>query len=221
MAGKCIFERDFIAVEERFPKLRYSWSAKYKIWVIAGELDICDTEGIYWNTFNIAIGVPQSYPYCVPVLVERSEIILRDIDWHISPEGICCVDISHNLIVMSKLGIDICSYISGKVYPYFANQVYKMTEKKYAGKEYAHHFTGVIQYYLEEHHLSNEKAIISLLERITKKSFIGRNDRCPCGSGKKVKQCHQQSIETIKTLGMEKVKSDLENIRSHTLSLML
>jgi len=214
MKDKSLFERDFVTVEERFPKLKYSWSTKYKTWVITGELDICDTEGVYWNTFNIVIGVPQSYPYCVPILVEKSEIIIRDIDWHISPEGICCIDVSHNLIAMSKLGINICSFISDKVYPYFANQLYKLAEDKYAGKEYAHHLEGIIQYYLEEHNLPDKSAVVSLLQRITTKSFIGRNNSCPCGSGKKIKRCHKNSIETIKSLGDTRLLLDLKNIEN-------
>src|SRR5690606_18557162 len=174
MGRKSLFERDFEVVEELFPKLTYSWSFKFKFWVIVGELDICDTRGIYWNTFNIIIAVPQKYPHCVPVLVEQSKIIPRDINWHISSEGLCCVDISHNLIAMSKIGINIYSFISDKVYPYFANQLYKLVENEYAGKEYAHHFDGIIQYYIEDHNLPNVNAVISLLQRITKKSHIGR-----------------------------------------------
>lgn len=213
MTGKSLFERDFLEVEKRFPKLKYTWSSKYKTWVIAGELDICDIEGVYWDTFNIAMGVPQSYPYCVPVVIEKSEIIARDIDWHISPEGICCLDVTHNLIALSKLGINICSFIIDKVYPYFANQLYKLAENKYAGKEYAHHLDGVIQYYLEEHNLPNKAAVIAILQQITTKSFMGRNETCPCGSGRKVKHCHLRSIDTIKTLGNVRLISDLKNIK--------
>ncbi len=214
MGGKSLFERDFGAVEIRFPKLMYSWSSKIKSWLIVGELDICDTKGIYWDTFNIAIVVPQSYPYCIPVLVEKSEIIPRNIEWHISSEGICCFDITHNLIVMSKVGINICRFINDKIYTYLANQLYKLADKKYAGKEYGHHLDGIIQYYIEEHHLPDENAVISLLHQIVIKSGISRNDKCPCGSGEKIKICHQQSINTIKMLGIAKIKTDLENIKA-------
>lgn len=212
MSGKSLFERDYVTVQERFPKLKYSWSSKFSIWIIAGELDICDAEGVYWNTFNIAIVVPESYPYCVPVLIEKSEIIPREIDWHISAEGICCVDVSNSLIAKSKTGIDICSFISDKVYSYLANQLYKLIESKYAGKEYAHHLDGIIQYYIEEHNLSDKRAVASFLRRIVEKSLLGRNSMCPCESGKKIKYCHEHSIHTIKSLGSTKLLSDLKNI---------
>lgn len=209
---KSPFERDFIIAKERFPKLSYGWNAKIKTWVITGELDICDIEGMYWDTFHITMLVPSGYPYCVPIVAEKSTIIPRDIDWHISPEGVCCLDISHNLKAMSKVGINLTSFISDKVYTYFANQLYRLTENKYAGKEYAHLLDGVIQYYVETHNLKDKQAIVSMLQQITSKSNIGRNSQCPCGSGKKTKHCHQGSINTLKTLGSERLLSDLKDI---------
>lgn len=208
------FEKDFHIAQNRFPKLNYRWDKKNRQWVIAGQLDICDTKGVYWDTFDIRIFVPQSYPFCVPILIERSKIIPRDIDWHISQGGVCCYDIEHNLIAMSKRGINLVDFIATKIYPYFANQLYKKAEKKYAGSEYAHYLSGVIQYYCEEHHLQNEKSIINLLQCILDKSGITRNDKCPCGSGMKTKHCHQSSIDTIKSLGYTKIKADLNEIIS-------
>ena len=150
MDGKSRFERDFEIAKARFPKLRYSRSKKLDSWVIAGELDICDTKGIYWDTFDLFIIVPRAYPYCVPLLLENSEIIPRDIDWHINSKGFCCYDVDHNLTIMSKTGIDLLDFIANKIYSYFANQLYKLNKNKYAGAEYAHHLEGVIQYYIEE-----------------------------------------------------------------------
>lgn len=209
---KSPFERDFGAALERFPKLSYHWSTKVKMWIITGELDICDTEGVYWNTFQITMLVPRSYPYCVPIVAERSNIIPRDIEWHISSEGICCLDVDHNLKAMAKKGINLTAFIKDKVYTYFANQLYKLEKNEYAGKEYAHHLDGIIQYYQETHHLSDKQTIIAMLSRLTNNSLLGRNDKCPCGSGKKIKHCHQNSIDILKTLGNEQLSTDLKNI---------
>ncbi|WGQ09017.1 SEC-C metal-binding domain-containing protein [Pedobacter gandavensis] len=218
MITKSQFERDFEDAQERFPKLRYSWSEELKCWIIAGELDICDTKGFYWNTFDIFILVPKAYPYCVPLLIENSEIIPRDIDWHITSKGFCCYDVEHNLTVISKKGINLSSFISEKIYSYFANQLYKLKENRYAGSEYAHHLEGVIQYYIEQHRLTNETSVINLLTAITTKTGISRNELCPCGSHLKVKNCHQKSIEDIKTLGQKRIVLDLNSITNHIIS---
>lgn len=206
------FERDFKEVKNRFPKLSYFWNSELKWWVIRGDIDICDIKGIYWNTFNVSIGVPTSYPNCVPIVIENSNLIPREIEWHISPEGICCIDIGHNLIAMSKRGINIFSFIKEKVYPYLANQIFKLENKKYAGEEYLHHFDGVIQYYNEDHKLPTIDSIIVMLERIMS-SKIGRNESCPCRSGKKVKECHIDNIKVIASLGKEKLSEDLKRLK--------
>lgn len=217
MKTKSPFERDFSAVEERFPKLKYGWNKKTKSWVIRGELDICDVEGVYWNTFDIILVVPHGYPYCIPVLIENSKIIPREEDWHISKEGICCYDIEHNLIVMSQKGIMLSSFIEEKIYSYLANQLYKLEGMKYAGDEYAHRLDGVIQYYKETHHLRDASHIVAFLDALQLFPKIGRNEPCPCGSNLKVKNCHGASISTIKSLGQTKVMSDLTLIKEFLL----
>lgn len=207
------FERDFVAVKEHFPLLSYNWNKKNKAWIISGELDICDVKGDYWNTFNIAMLVPETYPNCVPLILERSEITPRDIDWHISKEGLCCVDAENNLIVMSRIGIKLKDFIANKVYPFFANQLYKLQEHKYAGDEYEHYTDGVIQYYLEDLKIPTANNIIFFLEMILNKTDLTRNRLCPCNSGKKIKNCHEKAIETIKSIGRVKITNDLKKIR--------
>ena len=115
---------------------------------------------------------------------------------------------------MSRKGIKINSFIREKVYPYFANQLYKLSEEKYAGKEYSHHLDGIIQYYIEDLNLISPEIIIHFLERILSNSLIGRNKKCPCGSGKKIKDCHLDEIDTIKSIGKKKIEKDLESIKS-------
>lgn len=212
LKGKSSFERDFIIAKERFPKLQYRWCTKIKTWVIVGELDICDMAGSYWNTFRIAMLVPSSYPYCVPIVIERSDIVPRDIDWHISPEGECCVDAEHSLLAMSKMGINLGDFIAEKVYSYFANQVHKLESQEYAGAEYAHHTAGIIQYYIEELNIPSAEAILKTLKQIFNKQSLGRNDRCPCGSSLKLKNCHKKDIQTIKSFGKVKIQEDIKDI---------
>lgn len=207
-AAKSLFEKHFAEVDRRFPKLSYRYNRKYNCWRVDGELDICDTKGEYWGTFQIAIVVPQTYPYCIPIVQEVSGIIPRDIDWHISPDGICCIDITHRLIVMSVKGISIADFIAEKVYPFFANQLYRIEVKNYAGKEYEHAFSGVKQFYREELLLS-EGAAINVLNALIEPQRLERNAPCLCGSGIKMKNCHLYALELLKTVGVKQLHQDL------------
>lgn len=209
------FERDFKDVKDYFPRLSYTWNQEGKTWVVRGELDICDVEGVYWNTFDIAILVPEAYPYCVPIIIERSEIIPRDIDWHISKEGICCVDSDNSLLAMSKRGINLKDFLSDKIYNYFANQLYKLQEREYAGEEYKHFTEGTIQYYIEELRIPSIEHILVFLNKILSKGDLTRNKLCPCGSGRKIKKCHEKEIDTIKSFGRSKIEKDFIKIKKH------
>ncbi len=207
-AAKPLFEKHFAEVEYRFPKLSYRYNKKYNRWHVDGELDICDNVGDYWGTFKIAIFVPQNYPYCIPIVKEVSEIIPRDVDWHINTEGICCIDITHRLIAMSVKGISIVNFITEKVYPFFANQLYRIQVNNYAGKEYAHAFNGVKQFYREEL-LLNERAAIIVLNALIESKRLKRNAPCLCGSGIKMKNCHLFALELLKTVGTKQLHEDL------------
>jgi len=215
MTAKSQFERDFKNAKILFPKLGYTYNTEHGMWCITGQLDICDVKGVYWNTFDIILVIPKSYPYCIPLLMEQSKLIPREIDWHISPEGFCCMDVEHNLIAMSKRGINLTDFIKDKVYSFFANQLYKLEAQHYAGPEYAHHVAGVLQYYKEKHNISNAETVLIFLDAVLSKTRIGRNDSCLCGSGNKTKNCHIEAIDTMKLLGMEKLKKDKESILSY------
>jgi len=215
MPVKSQFERDFKNAKILFPKLVYTYNTEHGMWCITGQLDICDVKGVYWDTFDIILVVPKSYPYCIPLLMETSKLIPREIDWHISPEGFCCMDVEHNLIAMSKRGINLANFIKDKVYSFFANQLYKLETQHYAGAEYEHHVAGVLQYYREKHNISKAETVLIFLDNVLSKTGIGRNEPCPCGSGHKIKNCHLEAIDTMKLLGDQKLKRDKENILKH------
>lgn len=206
MAEHPVFERDMRTAQELFPKLTYGFGKKFLC--VNGELDISDKDGNYWGTFQIKILLHYSYPYCVPSLYEVSTIIPRDDDNHIDKKGLCCVDIDHKLLVRSKHSLTIQAFLVEWAYPYFANQLYKLKENKYAGGEYAHRFAGVRQFYYEELKL-DETGAINMINVILTKTNDGRNDPCPCGSGTKLKKCHWDAFDFLKSVDKRVLVSDL------------
>ncbi len=194
------------AAQEFFPKLTYRCGKK--LLCVSGELDISDKDGNYWGTFKIKIRLPHFYPYCVPSLYEVSTIIPRDDDYHIDKNGLCCVDIDHKLLAHSKRGLNIQTFLIKWAYPYFANQLYKLKENKYAGREYEHRFAGIRQFYSEDLKLT-ETGAVKIIKTILSKMNDGRNDLCPCGSGTKFKKCHWHAFEFLKSIDKSVLVSDL------------
>jgi ubiquitin-protein ligase len=205
---KSKFEKDFSDVTQFFPKLGYKKTDKG--WVVSGKLDICDQAGDYWNTFDIVINVPMTYPYCSPSVIEASKIIQRENDWHIGDDGSCCLDIPHRLWILQKVGTNILDFIRNKVYPYFANQVYRENAEHYAAGEYKHYFEGVQQFYAEDLGIQGADLAIQILQRIIANQLPGRNDPCICGKNK-FKNCHMKSVDLLKLVPIDKLKEDLES----------
>ncbi len=201
--------KDIANVQDRFPKLKSRWNSKHEVWILEGDFDICDTKGFYWDTFVIAILLDKKYPFSVPVVVEKSEKIPRNIDRHISESGLCCLDIEHNLLRMAQKGIILSDFIERKVYPYFANQLYFEQEGCYAGEEYAHRFEGVKQFYEQDLKISSIDLAICFIEGILSNRNPARNALCTCGSGIKFKKCHLSSVEFLKQVGRDQLNKDL------------
>ena len=202
-----ILAHDIDTVIRYYPKLTYCSEGKKEY--LKGYLDICDTKGNYWDTFLIKIIIPEKYPYGVPILIELKNKIRRIDERHISEEGICCVDIDHELLYLSRKGIRLIDFMNDKVYPFFANQVYYDNEKKYVSEEYEHHFNGVVQFYHERLKLTRVELIISILELVLSNKIPGRNDNCLCNSGKKTKNFHGDAFNFLKWMGKERIQKDL------------
>jgi hypothetical protein len=208
-----LFERDVKKAADRFPKLRLSQTNSTS-WVVTGELDICDTVGVYWGTFGIEILVPKTYPFCIPIVREVSTLIPRDIDWHISTSGECCLDIPHKRIYKSRVGINFTDFMTNTVYPYFSNQLYKLQTGVYAGSEFSHNCDGIIQFYRENLGLTAELARL-VLNRLTTQVPFTRNELCFCGQDKKLKNCHISIIEFLKSMGRRQLTTDLRCFSAH------
>lgn len=203
---------DLEEVKLYFPKLGFF--VKDKKYYLKGDLDICDSSGVYWDTFKVGIAIPEDYPYGVPLVLEISEKIPRESSRHISKDGLCCVDIDHELLYLARRGLKLVDFIRDKVYPFFANQLYfEENDGKYANGEYKHNFHGVRQFYSERLSLTEPAICVQFLERLVANNLPKRNDPCLCSSGKKYKRCHEEKMEFLKSVGMEKLKADLDQFR--------
>jgi len=213
-------DNDIRRATVRFPKLRRRWNEEQAVWILEGDLDICDIKGIYWDTFAVAILLDSKYPHSVPLVIETSEKIPRNSERHISKSGVCCLDIEHRLLHWAQRGIILSDFITEKVYPFFANQLYFEDKKCYAGDEYLHRFQGVQQFYSEELDITEPSQAILLIQAILNNRLPERNKLCPCNSMTKFKKCHQASVEFLIQVGIDQLKKDLqgfEEIRDSTI----
>lgn len=187
--------------------------------VLEGKINVIDDANDYWGSFDIQIILNrQEYPNNIPVVIEKSNIIDRTDDLHISKEGICCLDIPHVLDKMKRRGIRFTNFYTEIIYPFFANYHYHSDKKKYANGEYQHGFNGVIQFYDEEHQLKDIEYIISLLEVAVGNTKPERNLRCPICGKPKFKKCCGKKILELLPYGLKRLENDLGLFRKLVLT---
>lgn len=176
---------------------------------LKGVIDIIDTDGNYWDNYDIKIVVPiYKYPNIIPQVYENSKKIIRENDWHISVDGECCLDITHNLILLQNKGVDLISFYKEKAYPFFANHQYKLRTGSYANGDYPHLFDGIKYFYENEIGLFDDEVIIKILSSILKNRLPQKLAICLCGKNK-YKHCHLPTVTKLIRFGKQRLSEDL------------
>lgn len=201
------FVNDFKITQKKFPKLQYKILTNNNT-IVFGVIDIFDKEGIYWDSFEISISIGGKYPFEIPLVYELSKKIERIKNRHIDKNGLCCIDIPHNLIYDSHKGIILCEFISNKVIPYFANQIYFNKKGEFAEGEWSHDFNGIIDFYSKKLNIKDIKLSVKIINAIIENKIPLRNEMCICGI-KKFKNCHESAVNFLQIVGKKKLLEDL------------
>lgn len=177
--------------------------------MLEGKLSVIDSNNRLWGEFEILIAIEESnYPHTIPLVFEKSQIINRDWDYHISKKGQCCLDIPHKLLKLKKRGIVLEEFFREVIYPFFANYHFKDATGRYANGEYKHHSEGIIQFYYEEYGLENDKLILNILETSIKGVKYEPNRKCPLCGGNKYKKCCRKIVYQLRQYNKEQLSKD-------------
>ncbi|WP_163517013.1 hypothetical protein [Gelidibacter japonicus] len=216
--GKNELDKDIISFLNNYFAFKEVKSPKSGYRALEGKVSVLDRKNKLWGQFEILILINEkNYPYTIPIVIEKTEIIKRDWDFHISKEGECCLDIPHKLLKMKKRGIVLEEFYREVIYPFFANYHYKVATDKYANGEYKHHFKGIAQFYQEEYGLNNYGNIIALLETTVSGIKYQPNKQCPLCGGSKYKKCCRKKVYSLRGYGLDQLKLDLALFKENNL----
>lgn len=223
--GKNELDKDIISFLSNYFAFKEVKSPKSGYRALEGKVSVLDRKDKLWGQFEILILINEkNYPYTIPIVIEKTEIIKRDWDFHISKEGECCLDIPHKLLKMKKRGIVLEEFYREVIYPFFVNYHYKVATDKYANGEYEHHFKGIAQLYQEEYGLNNYEDIIALLETTVSGIKYQPNKQCPLCGGSKYKKCCRKKVYSLRGYGLDQLKLDLalfneNNLKTENISV--
>ena len=167
--------------------------------ILKGELDIIDTTGKPWDTYQIEIKGSDGYPYSFPKLFETENAFPKILDWHVYEfnDKSCCVDVTPNELIICKSGLNIIDYIERFVIPYFANQSFRIREGYYLYGEYAHGIFGRIQFYQSKLRAKNPNELLRMFYLIVNDYNPERTAFCPFCSKTKFRKCHKAAFAEL------------------------
>jgi hypothetical protein len=167
-----------------------------EIWTTSGVIDVIDDEGGYWDSYNVAIILPAAYPHDLPIPVETSRKILRNIDWHVSENGICCLSTPSLMFHELSEDINLQKWLDKFAHPFLANHVYRKKTTHYAHEEFSHGPEGIIEGWKKILKMDNAAKVLEYLQYMAGNKTVSLNKPCFCGSEKKYKRCYVKSSET-------------------------
>lgn len=167
--------------------------------------------------YGLCILLPDKYPRQIPVLFcNDPKLPIGNIDRHILSDGTACLGIYADLMTRWSKKPDIMNFLENFVAPFLVWQAYyEVHQKPPLWGQRSHFADGIIEYYAELLGFHDKNSIVEFMKLLARKNHPKGHERCPCGSGERLRNCHRQLLYSIREkVAWEYVVRDLQTIRT-------
>lgn len=151
---------------------------------------------MYVVSYFIRIETTIDYPFGFPYVYETEGRIPHNIDWHVFPNGHCCIKSIPEEALLCKQGITLLWFIEQQIKPYFFNQKFREIHG-YFLNERSHGREGNIKYFEDVFRTKDLTIIAKGLLFIKGRNEPERVSKCFCGSGLKYRKCHREAFRLL------------------------
>jgi hypothetical protein len=148
------------------------------------------------------------------MVFETSGRLPRNIDWHVFPDGHCCIKSYPEEIYTCRQGMSLNNFINYQVVPFFFNQKYRELNGFFLN-ERKHGDAGNLQFFEDIFQTTDLKIIGRGLFRLWENGVPNRVSQCFCGSGKKYRKCHKDAMTKMSIFSQSDLQSFLSLIKKH------
>ena len=150
--------------------------------------------------YGIALCFPNNYPKSPPIMYcNDPKLPVGRLDRHILSDGQACLEVRPEVKRRWPPGSNIVDFIKSLVDPFLAWQTYyDAFGKPPAWGERNHGKKGVIEYYAELLGRPADESVTNFLRLIARKNQPKGHEICPCGSGKKLRDCHRSLLYKVR-----------------------
>lgn len=216
--GYSRFKEEAKNISEHLPTLKYSENEAGEP-IVTGTLILNDEEGKLVDKYNIRIESSEHYPFGFPRVFETNGRLPYNLDWHVFPDGHCCISSMPEEKLICRKGINLKWFIEDQVTPYFFNQVYRELTGHFL-RERSHGIIGNLEFFAELLKTNSLLTIAKCFEFIKKREAPTRVSNCFCGSNLKFRKCHKDVYEILNVFSNEELDIYLAWIRAILLKQM-
>ncbi len=183
--------------------------------VVHGTYEIAIPDSNDQIEYGICALLPERYPKHPPVLFcNDPKLPIGNIDRHIMDNGSACLGVYADVMTRWSMKPDIVNFLKNFAAPFLVWQAYYDAHQKPPSWGQRSHFAeGIIEYYAELFGMNKRQSIVEFMKLLARKNRPKGHERCPCGSGERLRNCHRQLLySTREKVAWEYVIKDLQAV---------
>lgn len=158
-------------------------------------LDGIYNDAPYYDEFELEMRVPWGYPSDLPAVKELSGRIMKSKYEHVFEEGFLCLGATCDLIDRLQMSHSLLEYLDDVIPSYLFGFLYFEEYGVPPFGERSHGFKGLKEAYKERYGVTEDVPLFALLTTLGKGLPLRGHIQCPCGSGKRLRDCHGPALQ--------------------------
>lgn len=196
-------------------RLSSAYTLDWECVVVHGACGISISDYGQQIEYGISIPMPDKYPKQLPILFcNDSKLPVGNIDRHIMSNGSACLGVYAEIMTKWEIKPGIVNFLENFVAPFLVWQAYYDAHQKPPSWGERSHFTkGIIEYYAELLGMNKRHSVIEFMKLLARTNRPKGHERCPCGSGNKLRNCHRELLyNTREKVAWQYVSKDLQAV---------
>lgn len=163
---------------------------------VKGKLIVTDIQGPL-DSFEVCMAIPLDFPIGEPIVWEVGGRIPRTLDRHVfEKDGNLCLGVWEAWLARTP-NVSFAAYMEGPVADYFFGQSLVAIGEPWPFGEREHGLSGVLDAYAEVLGTKADLEAIKAYLRVLSAKSVKGHYRCPCGSGRRVRDCHWNEVRSL------------------------
>jgi len=165
--------------------------------IVKGKFVVWDDQGPL-DSYSVFIRFFSDFPATSPRVYETEGRIPCDLDRHVFPsDGACCLAVWEAWLAEVQ-DPTVEAFFRGPLHDFFFSQTYFDAKGEWPFGELSHGISGVVEAFSEIPGVRQDRQVVVAYLRLICRQHLGGHAICPCGSGRRLRDCHRDQVEVLR-----------------------